>query len=486
MKQRIGIGGIFHETNTAGMPTKLESFIVLREHEIVRYAHAALTYLGGLIDETNRLGMEPVPLLYAEATPSGTITAEAYIALRDELVDRVSKGDLDGLLLSLHGAGIAEGVDSIEEDLCAALRERCGVHLPIVASLDLHGNLTQRLGDLCSALFPVRFNPHTDQHETGADCAGCVADILRNAAEFVTVIETVPMLFPGVPTSEPVFQELDSLCQAFERQADVACARIMHGFPFADVPQIGTSICVVAKSESLARATAKQIAQAIWTNRERIVIDCLSAEDAVAEAIRDGRRQIVINEYADNTGGGAPGDGTYLLRALIESGAAACFSHINDPHTVKQAARAGVGETISVKLGGYSNELSGEPIVGTATVLGLNDGCYRVKSPMGTGEIIDLGLLATLRIGNVVIVVSTGRRQTLDDGPFIKAGVDVAAFPIIALKSSAHFRAYFKDHSTRIITADTPGLTPIRMSQVKHTRLTRKMWPIHRDATYHG
>jgi microcystin degradation protein MlrC len=485
MKLRIGIGGIFHETNTyAAALTELRSFIVLRETEIFDYAAGTRTYLGGLIDGTTELDMEPVPLLYAEATPSGTLAANAYTGLRDELIDRISSSALDGVLLSLHGAGVAEGADNIEEDICDAIRRACGSKIPIVATLDHHGNLNQPLGDLCSALFPVRFNPHTDQHERGVEAAAAISRILRESAEFETAVEVLPMMFAAVPTSEPVFQELDALCQEIEARDDVLCARVMHGFPFADVPRIGSAVCVVTDKGAGARDYAKKIASTMWANREKIKINGLPPGEAIQEALDDGRRQIVINEFADNTGGGAPGDGTHLLRALIDADAHACFSHVNDPGVVRQAAAAGVGATVHVELGGHSGELNGTPIATLATVLGINNGLYRVKSPMGTGEIIDLGLLATLQIGNVVVIVSTGRRQTLDDGPFIKAGIDVAAFPIIAIKSSAHFRAYFRDHCDRIITADTPGLTPLNVGHLMHKRLNRKTWPIDADASY--
>ena len=483
---RVGIGGIFHETNTFATPTDLAAFQVLRAQEIVKFSHGARTYLGGLLDEGGRLGFDLVPLIYAEATPSGIIRREAYIALRDELVERVASLDLDGLLLSLHGAGVAEGVDSIEEDICAALRARMGADFSIVATLDLHGNIRQELGDLCQGIFPVRFNPHVDQHERGVEAARCLSDIVLGKVQLETAVEPVPMLFPPVPTSLPVFEDLDALCVEIERDSGVACARIMHGFPYVDVPHIGASVVVVTrKGKADAHSLAKRIAADLWNRRGEIKVECLDAEGAVREAVRDGRSMIVINEFSDNTGAGTPGDGTHLLSALIASGSRACFSHINDPSTVKQAADAGVGARIHVTLGGHSNALLGEPILAEAEVLGLNNGLLHVKSPMGTGETIDLGLIATLRIGSVDVIVSNGRRQTLDDSWFIKAGIDIAQFPIVALKSSQHFRAWFGTRAARIITADPPGLSPVDVGRLQRKRLKRNLWPIAEGANYY-
>jgi microcystin degradation protein MlrC len=480
---RIGIAGVFHETNTyAPRHTALDAFIVLRGGEIITYSQDTKTYLGGLMDACVSSGFEAVPLLYAEATPSGTIEQSAYLTLRDELASMVAEANLDGLLLALHGAGVAEGADNIEEDLCGLLRERCGPSFPIIATLDLHGNLNPLLGRLCSALFPVRYNPHTDQHERGVEAVRCMASILVDGVQWETAIVSLPMLIPPVPTSLPVFKELEAVCDPIEDRDDVACARIMHGFPYADVPHCGSSVCVVARAGAGAAALAKRVAEALWQRRTRIKVDCLPPAEAVAEAMRDGQPMVVINEFSDNTGAGSPGDGTHLLRALIESGAAACFSHMFDPETVRQAAAAGVGATIEVRMGARFGPLHGEPIVASAEVLGINSGLYNVKSPMGTGEIIDLGLLATLRIAKVVIIVSSGRRQTLDDGPFIKAGIDISQFPIVALKSSQHFRAYFTGRASRIVTADAPGLSPVTVSHLPRPRLARKTWPIHEDA----
>lgn len=482
---RVGVAGIFHETNTYAAPTPLAAFQVLRGQEIVTFSRGARTYLGGLLDEGAAQGFELIPLLYAEATPSGLIQSAAYRTLRDELVEHVAVSGLDGLLLSLHGAGVAEGVDSIEEDICTALRARVGKALPIVATLDLHGNVRQQLGDLCQGLFPVRFNPHVDQHERGVEASRCLSDALFDGARFETSIEQVPLIFPPVPTNAPVLAELDRICTELEKSPGVVSARLMHGFPYADTPNIGASAVVVTRrGEADSRAIARRLATELWQRRRLIKVDSADAADAVQEALRDGRSMIVINEFSDNTGAGCPGDGTHLLAALIAAGAHACFSHVNDPDTVAQAASAGVGARIRVELGGRNHPLSGEPVRAQAEVLGLGNGIYRVKSPMGTGETIDLGLLATLRIGSVDVIVSNGRRQTLDDGPFIKAGIDISDYPIVAVKSSQHFRAWYEERAVRIITADSPGLSPVDVARLQRRRLQRQLWPLDAAANY--
>lgn len=482
---RIGIGGIFHETNTFASRTDAGAFQQLRGDEIVLFAQGSRTYLGGMLDGLRESGFEAVPLLYAEATPSGIIERRAYEALLDELIDRVAHAPLDGVLLSLHGAGVADGIDSIEEDILQRFRAHFGHRTPLVATLDLHGNIRQHLGDLCSALFPVRLNPHTDQHERGIEAAVALRQILLEGACFETAIEPIPALFPPVPTSLQALAELNLFCEELESDPNIACVRIMHGFPYADIPHLGASVvAVVRQGQANAAAVARRVASRLWRQRFTIKVEAFPADVAVQKALSCGLGFVVVNEYSDNTGAGAPGDGTHLLNALIDSEADACFSHIFDPETVTQARNAGVGSVVEVRLGGKTNPIHGNPITAQARVLSLGSGLYRVKSPMGTGETIDLGALATLRIGTVDVIVSSGRRQTLDDGPFIKAGIDIGDYRIVALKSSQHFRAWFGERAARIITADPPGLSPVDVRLLNRRRLSKQVWPLAPDAHY--
>jgi microcystin degradation protein MlrC len=482
---RIGIGGIFHETNTFASRTDAGAFQQLRGDEIVRFAEGARTYLGGMLDGLREAGFEAAPLLYAEATPSGIIERKAYEALRDELIDSAALTPLDGILLSLHGAGVADGIDSIEEDILERVRARFGHEMPVFATLDLHGNIRPHLGDLCSALFPVRLNPHTDQHERGLEAAVALRQILLEGARFETAIEPVPLLFPPVPTALPTLAELNVFCEELESDPNIACVRVMHGFPYADIPHLGASVvAVVRQGQANAAEVARRVASRLWRQRSLIKVESFAADVAVREALSTGLNFVVINEFSDNTGAGTPGDGTHLLNALIDAKAHACFSHIFDPETVIQAGKAGIGSVIEVCLGGKTNPIHGNPIKAQARVLSLGSGLYRVKSPMGTGETIDLGALATLRIGTIDVIVSSGRRQTLDDGPFIKAAIDISDYRIVALKSSQHFRAWFGERAARIITADPPGLSPVDVRLLNRARLSRQLWPLAPDASY--
>jgi microcystin degradation protein MlrC len=480
---RLALGGIFHETNTYASPTSLADFAVVREEELSEAYAGTATYIGGILEGCAAAAVELVPTLYAEATPSGVITRDAFAELRDEVVDRVADTAPDAVLLALHGAGVCDGCDSIEEDLCAALQDRLGPRVPLVAALDLHGNLTPRLAEQCAGLFPGRLNPHIDQRERGREVAACAVALARGGDRPHVVVEPVPVLLTLTATIHPLLADITAMGERLERDPDVLVARMMHGFPYADLPHIGASIVAVGATEAAATDAARTLADELWQRREELRSEGLDPGEAVARAVALGGR-VVINEFSDNTGAGAPGDGTHLLRALVDAGARACFSHVHDPETVRQAHAAGIGATIHVRLGGKTDTLHGSPLEAEAEVLTLGRGALRVKSDMGRGEPIDLGLLCALRIGAVDVIVTSGRRQTLDDGWFIKAGIDVEAFSIVAVKSSQHFRAYFESRVDAIVTADPPGLSTADVRAFARERLGRPVWPLDAETAF--
>ncbi len=183
---------------------------------------------------------------------------------------------------------------------------------------------------------------------------------------------------------------------------------------------------------------------------------------------------IVINETSDNPGGGTPGDGTHLLRALLEEDLAqTCFGFIFDPEVAQTAHKAGVGAVINVKLGGKTDSLHGEPLEVLAYVKSLTDGQFIQSSPMWQGARVNLGKSARLRIGHVEVLVCSVKSQVLDEQNFLLHGIDVKKYKIVALKSSQHFRAAFESSSKKIITVDSPGLSTMNLFNFPYMQLAR-------------
>jgi microcystin degradation protein MlrC len=488
MSLRVAIGGISHETNTYCKElTGLADFHVRRGEEIIAEERGVRSYLGGMIAAVEDLGAESVPTLAAGATPSGLIAAEAYTALLDELLARIRAAlPLDAVALALHGAGVAEGVDDLEGHLCRAVRAVAGPAVKIVVTLDLHGNITQDMADTVEALFGVHEYPHTDMFERGHEAVSLVPRLLSGEVQPVTHVETLPILLPTSTTFQDPARAANGVCAAMEARPGMVDCTFFHGFPYADLPILGTHIVATAhRDRDLARSCAREVARWVWARREEFRSVAFSPEEAIARALAVDGGAVVINETSDNPGGGAPGDGTHLLRAMVAANLQdACFGFIHDAAAVETAHRAGVGATIDVALGGKYDDLHGAPLPVSAYVKCLTDGRFVRQAMMGRGTRDDLGRMARLQAGGLDILVSSVRQQTFDAEVFLLHGIDVTRYKIVALKSSHHFRAGFAPLAREIITADSPGLTTLRIERFPRRRSPHPLWPLDPATAY--
>lgn len=487
---RVAIGGISHETNTfcRGEST-LDNF---REREwaegqeILGHNRGVRSYVGGIMDAAERLGIELVPTFFASATPSATIAADAYNTMLGKLLDTLrAAGEVDAVCLTLHGAGVAAGVDDIEGDIIQRVRELVGPDMPIVVTLDLHGNITQQMVDHADALLGVNLYPHTDSYDRGVEAIELIPKLVSGEVKPVMHLTHLPMMIPSTTTDLSPAKDVNELCWEMEARPGVIDCTFFHGFAPADIPKVGISVLAITDGDpDLAKQVSQGIADHIWEIREQFRVEPNPPEEVFRQALAMEGRPIIINEKADNPGGGGPGDGTHLLRAMIEADLQeACFGFIYDPETAAQAHEAGVGATIEVRLGGKTEPLHGEPIVTQAYVKSLTDGQFIQQSPMGHGRQVNLGKMARLVIGGIDVIVSSIRTQTLDAEVFLLHGIDVTRYKIVAIKSSNHFRAGFAPIAHAIIRVDTPGLVSADLSSFDYQRLQRPIWPLDENVT---
>jgi microcystin degradation protein MlrC len=388
--------------------------------------------------------------------------------------------------LALHGAGVVEGIDDLEGDLCREVRAAVGPDTPIVVSLDLHGNMTQAMADTVTAMLGVHYYPHTDMYERGHEAVMLIPQVLSGTVKPVTHVEPIPMLIPPSSTNLDPAKGIVELCYQMEARPGMIDCAFFHGFPFCDTPLVRASVVATADEDrELARACAREVARAIWTQREALRPVLLTPKEAIAQALALSGGPVVINDTADNPGGGAPGDGTHLLRAMLEAKLdSACIGIVCDPEVAEAAHQAGAGATIEVKLGGKVVALHGAPVDVTAYVKCLSDGKFYMS---GWEMSADHGKMARLQVGGIDILVSTIRGdQILHPEPFLLHGIDISRYKIVGVKSSQHFRAGFQPLARAIVTADSPGLTTLNVGYFPRDRTTRPIWPLDEDATYEG
>lgn len=484
---RIVVGGIQHETNTyVRQPTGAESFRVSRGSEIFQRYEGVRTDVGGVLAAIEDIGATAVPTLFAEATPSGIIAADAYEKLADELLRRIEEAmPVDAVALPLHGAGVAVGVPSIEVDLCQRIRALVGPDVRIVLSLDLHGNVTHELARLVDGMFGVYEYPHTDLYDRGYEAVNLIARMREGVRPHIHV-EHLPMYVPATASDMFPVQRINELCWEIEQRPDVIDVAFFHGFPYVDLPHVAASVVVTTDgAPEKARRYAQEVATWVWEHRDSFTPELRTARQAIEDALAVEGGPIVINETSDNPGGGTPGDGTHLLRAFIEAGLdSACFGLVYDPEVAEAAHAAGVGQTIQVSLGGKHDPIHGAPLSVSAYVKALTDGQFAFQGPMDRGLRLNLGKMARLQINGIDVVVSSVRRQTQDPEMFLLHGIDITRYKIVGIKSSHHFKAAFRPYVRGMIVADTPGLMDRDLSVFERKNVPGPMWPLDKDAEY--
>jgi microcystin degradation protein MlrC len=296
------------------------------------------------------------------------------------------------------------------------------------------------------------------------------------------------MMIAPITTFHGPAREVNELCWAWEEKGllDVA---FVHGFPHSDVLIISTSVIAVADGDpELARAAAEDVARKIWEMREEFRSQLPLPDEAIRQALATEGRPVIIAEISDNPGGGAPGDSTHLLRAMLDADLTeAAFGFVVDPETAAQAHAAGPGATIQARIGGKTDPaMLGAPIEVEAYVKSVTDGRFITQSPMGRGGQRDLGKMARLVVGGVDIIVGSESNQTIDAELFLLHGIDVSRYKIVALKSQNHFRAGFEPIAAHIIRTDPPGWTTSNLDVLPFERVSRPIWPLDDNAEWDG
>lgn len=482
---RIVIAEVMHETNTfSNVPTTRDLFELwewTRGEAVLSNHRGVQDFLGGMIDAAEKRGIEVVGAFAANAYPAGTITKETYEALQDDLLSGIAAaGDVDAICLSLHGAGVAEGIDDLEGALIKAVREQVGYEKPLLVTLDLHGNITDEMVTEADILLGVHLYPHTDCYDRGLEAVELAEQMVKGTLVPHMYRATLPLIVPTSTTNLSPAKDINEACFKWEAEPGMIDCAFFHGFPYTDIPELGVTVIAVANNDAnLAKQAAESVANLIWEKRDEFAPQVLTPEEGLALAKAATQFPVVINETSDNPGGGTPGDGTYLLRAMLQADLQdACFGFIYDPEVAALAHEKGVGATIEVQLGGKTDNLHGEPIALTAYVKSLTDGKFVTSSPMGKGAPVNLGKSVRLQANGIDILVCSVKTQVIDEQIFLLHGIDVTQYKIVSLKSSQHFRASFEPISAKIITVDSPGLTTLDFTSFDYKRLNRPKYPL--------
>ena len=463
--KRVGIAGLWHETNTySARPTDLDAFraFELLTGEAIIAAHRGTgSVIGGMLESED---FEPVPLMTAGAWPAGRVTGAAIHHHFTSLDTELRKaGELDGLLLDLHGAMVGEGVDDVEQATLTLVREVVG-ETPVVAVHDLHGNPSPQMVAQCDALVAYDTYPHVDMRERGQEAAELLAEIL-DGTPLRTLVHKVPILVSPLVqgTEASPMRDLKARASELERSPGIRRISLLPGFAYADVARAGFSVVVVYKegAEEQANAVGAELAVDIERRGDEWLVDRPGPAAAVKEAISSAEWPVILVDVADNIGGGSPGDGTALLGELLLQKAKGAVVAIVDPEVTREAARVGEGGAVEAEVGGKTDHLHGDPVPVRGRVTRLTDGRYRSEGTWQTGREFTMGTTAVLQLDGVTLVVMERPTPPFHAEQLLSVGIDPAEANIITAKGALAWRAAYGDVAARVIEVDTPGICPI-------------------------
>jgi microcystin degradation protein MlrC len=419
----------------------------------------------------------------AWAEPGGYLRLDAYEGLREEILGQLRAAmPVDCVVLGLHGAMIARGLDDCEGDFLARVREIVGPDVVVAASLDPHSHLSPKRVVAADILAAFLEFPHTDFVER----AEHVVDLALAAARgrIKPAISTFDCRMIDVfPTSREPMRSFVDRMKALHGSDGILSVSLIHGFMAGDSPYLGTRVMVVSDGNRVAgEALAARLGHEVFAMRGTTMMRNVGSGEAITtvKAGGQGKKPFVVADIWDNPGGGTAGDNTMLLHALAKSGmTSAGVATIWDPQAAILAQGAGEGTVLDMRIGGKTSAASGAPFDATFEVLRAVAEAWQ---SFGSSR-VPLGPSAVLRIvgTEIDVIVNTNRTQTFEPDVFSNLGIDPLAKQVLLVKSTNHFHAGFAPIAREIIYAAIEGCYPNDPAKANYRKLDRAIWPIVED-----
>ncbi|HEY1797166.1 MAG TPA: M81 family metallopeptidase [Stellaceae bacterium] len=491
---RVLTARFMHETNTF---SRVKTDLALwqrrdfhRDNEIPAAFRGTRSALGASFEAADKYGWTLLHPISANANPSGTVTDDAFEHIGGAILAAArDQGPIDGVLLHLHGAMVVESHEDGEGELLRRLRQVIGPDVPVVATLDLHANVTQAMADHADALIAFRSYPHIDMYERAWQGADLLERAMRGDVKPRTVIATRPTMY-GLDwgrTQRGPMAELIARGEALEAAGTVLAVSICAGFPLADIRNVGPTVTVTVdgadprKDARRGQAIAEEFMDHAWATRDFTTVHMLTVAEAVARC-REGKagdKPLVVADFTDNPGGGGYGDATAFLKGLVEGGVeSAAFHAICDPEAVAAGMKFGIGPA-TLTLGGKTDPaLGGGPLTLSGEITHLTNGRFIAYGPMGGGVERNYGPSLVFRVVGVDIILITNNGQATDLAQFTSLGIDPTRYRTVAVKSMQHFRAAFEPIAREVVIADTGALCQVAYTTENYQRVRRPIWPI--------
>ncbi len=485
---RIAIGQLSQESNTFNpLPTtraNFENFGVVRGAELLEQM-ANTNEPGGFIQSLLKWPNQPeiVPLVRFMAWPSGRATADTFAWVRDEMTSALrAAGRVDGMLLSLHGAMVSDATMDVEGEMLRAVRDVLGPDVPLVATLDLHANVTQKMIDCADALVLFHTAPHIDVFETGERGARVLQRILLDGCRPTMAWCKIPMVVPAerANTQNPqsVSYRYREHAQRLEQDPRFLAAGLATVQPWLDIAQLGTAVVVVTDNDqALAQREADELARDVWAHRREYLPELTEIDEAVKIA-HDTPGLVVISDSADATTSGAPGDSNLVLREMLRyDWPEMALVTLVAPEVVEQARLTGVGNTMLAVLGGRLDAMFSHPLTARVVVERLFEARFTISGHLARNLPINMGESAVLSIGGIRVIVTSRSGPHFAPELFHSAGVDPFAAKLLVAKSPCGFRAAYESMASRVLIARGRGCAASDFWNLPFRQIQRPLWP---------
>ncbi|RLA01126.1 MAG: microcystin LR degradation protein MlrC-like protein [Gammaproteobacteria bacterium] len=476
---KVFTAAMMHETNRfSPIPTDLESFkeypYYLPGGKVTEQEIRNDPMYGIFVSLMESNGDEVVIGPAFGAQPSGLTAKKDYQVLRDTILKYLAKekDEIDCVALFLHGAQMAYGYDDCEGDLLTHIRKLVGPDMPVAALLDLHGNLSNTMIEQSSFVIACKEYPHIDYPQRAKEMVKLLGDCVEGKIVPVSAKYRVPMTGAFYTNLEPLRSFVDKTIGL--EKGDVLTISMMHGFTWSDTPDTRANIIVTTNNdlehaETLAESLGKEffeVGKKVAGGQPSNIKQVLQQ----AKEVTDGL--VVIADTADNAGGGAPSDSTFILKELLDQNITnVALGMIWDPVTVKIASKAKIGSHMKLRIGGKVCPESGDPIDVDATIITIDKG--KKSNPL-----LPEDPKVVIRVKGIDIIVNSIREQVIETSVFTDLGIELSKKNMVVVKSSQHFYDQFAPIAAKVLYCDTPGVLCKDLSKLDFQRLPRPIWPL--------
>ncbi|MEX0283101.1 MAG: M81 family metallopeptidase [Paracoccaceae bacterium] len=474
---KVLIAGLATETNTfSPIPTgrlAFESAFVSRE-ATAQTANLFSAPLHEWRAMAEAKGWDVVESLCAFAQPAGLTIRATYEAYRDEILNDIRIAKPDILLMSMHGAMIAEGYDDCEGDFLTRARDILGPDAVIGLEIDPHNHLTDAMLEAATLIISYKEYPHVDSPDRARELFTLAADTAEGKINPVMRDYDCRMITMYHTTRAPMRQFVDDM-QAQEGTDGILSLSLSHGFPWGDCPRVGTRMLAITDGDAAqAEATARAFGERLWDLRDQLRPDWPGIGEALTRAEEANATPVVLADFADNAGGGAPADSTFVLRDVLDRGMTdVAIGIFWDPVVVQMVRDVGAGGQMQVRLGGQVGEMSGDPLDLNVTVRGIKE---NMPQFMGDTQ-MDMGTGVWLETNGVHLVVNDRRTQAFHPIAFTDLGIDLSQMRAVIVKSSQHFHAGFGPIASEVIFISGPGAITPDYANIPYTKRDGHYWP---------